>query len=547
MVTTNSELTTSDYSSIQLCSPFIGWEEKYNTESSMVVDQVFKNETYIQTRVNVLFFNGKLALRTANSHRVNGRYVDTFYPVGLSDMMISQLTDLGIRELEVQLKIVEQIDKDLIVSCCVFYEVTLLSILKIDEVIDLDQINSFTDYTNFVIEGKILNYEPSINDGYLTLVQQDGNLIKLFFNSYGIGYENSTCEKTFPVIPFLEDLVQASIYYDSKKNKYIVDSIHLLEECELRKSIRNEISKAYEKVCEKLKVGITDFGLNELLSQNVDNSNRTLLNSNQIETIKQIILDNHGEVYLPFVMLLDNCDLYQMKEITKVYNVPNVYTMTLGEFLKFCEDVACCRIQFVTSGSYDYHFRYLHELVRDQVIKISQFASILHSTIDSYSKRIMNKNYLTSDNMSDYTENDYAFGHVYLLEQAISYASDVPSFDLIKQMLNLTQTYLNLFEEQVNSYDGVKCNFDPRHLPTNKIASFFHLQFFTFRTQEHYLSVASPFLDFEPKIDELCAKITSYQSELNSDVMRLDHYITCMGYALVNLKEVITKIKLIQA
>jgi hypothetical protein len=224
-----------------------------------------------------------------------------------------------------------------------------------------------------------------------------------------------------------------------------------------------------------------------------------------------------------------------------------VYTMTLWEFLKFCEDVACCRIQFQASGSYDYHFRYLHELVRDKVIKHPQFASILHSTIDSYSKRIMNKNYLTSDNMSDYTENDYAFGHVYLLEQAISYASDVPSFDLIKQLLNLTQTYLRIIEEQVNGFDGVKCNFDPRHLPIHKIACYFHLQFYTFRTQEHYLSVAAPFLDFEPKIDELCAKITSYQSELNSDVMRLDHYITCMGYALVNLKEVITKIKLIQA
>jgi hypothetical protein len=543
MVTTNTDQTMSKYSSLPIEPSFVGWEEKFNQESEVVKGQIFDNGTQVQTRVSVHTFKGKLAFRTARSCHVDGRYVDTFYPTGLSVMMQNQLKDLGIRELEVQFKIVEQIQKDYIISCCLNYEVILLSILTIDEIVDIKKVQGTLIQSNFVVEGTILNFNSGRTDGYLTLQQEDGHQIFLNFNSYGIGYDTSVYEITFPVTPFVDDIVQAGIYYDVQMNKYIVNSLHLVQECELRQSKRKELAILTEQVCENLKTSIESSGLNELLSQNVDNSNRTLLNGNQIETIKQTIRDNQGEEKLPFVMRLKDCDLYEMSEIAKVYGKPNIYTMNLDQFLVFCEQVGCCQIHFATKGSSDYHLRYLLELAREGLVTNIQYARLLNLTIDSYTQRIKNKNYLTTDNIKGYTDNDYTFTHKYLLDQAIIYGSDVKSESLINTMLNLAQNAIADIEAQVNRYNGTKCEVDLRDQPTSGIANFFVSQFFTYKTSPDYLSHALPFLDFELKIDELYSKVLAYQQIHHANDSRLDHNITCMGYSLTYFKEAIVRIR----
>jgi hypothetical protein len=533
--------TTSDYSSFPLANGYYGWEEKFNDESKVVTGNVFNVGTLIQTKLSIHLFNGQLAFRTAISHHVDGRYHDTFYPQGLSDLAIQSFLDNGILELEVQMEILEQMHPDYIISCCLNYKIKIWAILDFEKVTKPNDINLIPNDKHFVIEGEVVSYESG--DHACLKLKLDENFIDLGFTTYGVEYNGGSIPKFYPVTPLPGDFVQAGICYSSKKNAYLLNSLYLLQECPMRVKNRAKMESDLANVIHELNTTINSGQLAKLLECYVDSSNRTLLSYDQIKRIKQTIVDNHGEDKLPFVMCLKECDLYEMKSIAAIYNTPQVYAYNLEEFINLCNSIAKVEIPFSAFGGTDYHLRYLSVLTKEGLINSDEFVRILMLTITSYQTYIVGKNYISTDDIANITQNDYCFAHKYLLDQAMIYGGDVRSQTITEMMLGTTNNVLNLIQEQVDAFDGIACNVDLRDQPTGPIVNFFTNQFYTFADDKEYLATAMTFLSFESKITELCAKIIEFKRVHGETETRFDHNIACMGYGLVRLLEAINQIK----
>jgi hypothetical protein len=532
---------TSEYSTYQLAEGYCGWEEKFNKESKLVTGNVFHDGTLLQTRVSIHKFNGQLAFRTALSHNVDGRYHDTFYPQGLSDDGIQAFLDNGILELEVQMEILDRMHKDYIISCCLDYTVKIWTVLDCDTLTKPEAINTIPNDKHFVIVGEVCEYQTG--DHALLKLKIDNNFIDIGFTSYGVGYNGGSIPKFDPVTPLVGDLVQARILYSSKKNAYMLVSLFLLQECEKRTKVRANIEKDVLSLLNVFETSFQTGQLAILLEYYVDSSNRTLLSDDQINRIKQCILANYGEAKLPFLMRLKECDLYEMKSIALIYNTPKVYAYNLEEFINLCNSIAKCEIRFHAFGGCDYHFRYLNELTKEGLVTTDEFARILMLTITSYQAYIVGKNYRSTDDIAEHTQNDYCFAHKYLLEQAMIYGGDLRSIAMIEMMLGITNNAINQIQEQVDAFDGILCNVDLRDQPTDQIANYFTNQFFTFMMDKEYLATAMAFLLYETKIIELCAKIMEFKHAHGDSETRFDHNIACMGYGLVTLLEAINRIK----
>lgn len=550
-----SDLTnvTSKFSKLHLSSGTVGWEEVVSFPNKTI-----PVGTRLQVRVNFVQYGDKYLFRLANSLQIDGRYVDSFYleENQLNAQQLNYLKQLNMLEIEVIIEVGELLHPDYTISMCMDYEVLNFEIIKIEQVDNNPDFLLDQDYT---LIGTVLALTIGLkhsDDTILEIETESGDTFT-FRSPYSIKYSTSNQTPLFSELLNDGDKIQVKVKQKSGQTLPTLCAIHLLEECDTIKSLRNALQMKFIALIDEIKSSedwiVVKHKVASLLAYNTSSSfHRTLLSSEQISLLIATITVKHGLESVPFVLRMNSKDLYEMEAIGKQFNNKLIYAYSVSEFLELCNQISTRQIITNGNGSPDYHYRYLNKMVRDGLVEQSQVDSILLRTFITYSRFLQNAQCVRIERTEregalDYAT-EYSFDDMYLMEQTLKYMCNNEGNSEVfnSQLLALLQSYQAQFEViamNVNSltldsrteFPDLRENFSH-----NVMDTLVHLTFVNnANVNKRYLLE-----NIKPKVQALLVTIIGYL-EPDSNAVTEDsvHYLRCAGYECEYILRAIKKLE----